>query len=78
MAISISVRTFRLQLLNGAELGTFTDLDELSRAFVAHFGKGYANLAGVLVDALSKGKDTTTMERILGVRVTSKYVELAA
>ena len=77
MAISVSVRQFTLTA-NGAELGTFTDLDELGDAFVAHFGKGYKNLAGVLVDALSKGKDTATMEHILGVRVTSEYVELAA
>lgn len=78
MAISVSVRQFTLTTTSGAELGTFTNLAELGDAFVAHFGKGYKNLAGTLVDALSKGKDTSTMERILGIHVTSEYVELAA
>lgn len=77
MAITISVRTYTLTA-SGAELGTFTDLDELGRAFVAHFGKGYVNLAGTLVDALKKGKDTERMESVLGVRVVSGYAELAA
>ena len=75
---TINVRTFTLSLVDGTELGTFDQLDELGRAFVAHFGKGYANLAGTLVDALKKGKDTERMERILGVRVTSEYTELVA
>lgn len=78
MAITISVRVYTLNLSNGAELGTFTDLDELGRAFVAHFGKDYANLAGTLVDALKKGKDTERMESVLGVRVVPGYAELAA
>lgn len=77
MAISISVRTYTL-VSNGTELGTFTDLNELGNAFVAHFGKGYANLAGTLVDALSKGKNTERMESVLGIRVVSGYAELAA
>lgn len=78
MAISISVRQFTLTTTSGAELGTFTDLAELGRAFVAHFGKGYTHLAGVLVDALQKGKDTSHIEHVLGVHVTSEYVTLAA
>lgn len=78
MAITINVRQFVLTTINGTELGTFTNLDELGRAFVAHFGKGYAHLAGVLVDALQKGKDTSYIEHVLGVHVTSEYVTLAA
>lgn len=77
MAITLNVHTYTL-VAAGTELGTFTDLNELGDAFVAHFGKGYKNLAGILVDALRKGKDTAQMERILGVVVTSKYAELAA
>jgi hypothetical protein len=45
---------------------------------VAHFGKGYKHLAGTLVDALKKGKDTERMERVLGVRITSEYATIAA
>lgn len=77
MAITLNVHTYTL-VAAGTELGTFTDLDELGRVFVAHFGKGHEHLAGVLVDALRKGKDTAQMERILGVVVTSGYAELAA
>lgn len=78
MAITINVRTYTLTTTSGAELGTFTDLTELGDAFVAHFGKGYVNLAGTLVDALRKGINTERMEHVLGVHVTSEYVELAA
>lgn len=78
MAITINVRSFTLTTTKGAELGTFTNLDELGDAFVAHFGKGHQHLAGVLVDALKKGKDTERMEHVLGVHVTSEYVTLAA
>lgn len=76
--MTLSIRTFVLSLANGTELGTFTDLDELSRAFVAHFGKGHAHLAGILVDALKTGKNTARIEHILGVHVTSEYTDLAA
>jgi len=76
--MTLSIRIFVLSLANGTELGTFTDLDELGRAFVAHFGKGHAHLAGILVDALKTGKDTARIEHILGVRVTSEYADLAA
>jgi len=76
--MTLSIRTFVLSTANGAELGTFTNLDELGRAFVAHFGKGHAHLAGILVDALKTGKDTARIEHILGVRVTSEYADLAA
>lgn len=75
--MTLSVRTFTLTA-KGTKLGTFTDLDELGRAFVAHFGKGHAHLAGILVDALKTGKDTARIEHILGVRVTSEYAALAA
>lgn len=76
--MTLSVHTFVLSTVKGVELGTFTDLDELGRAFVAHFGKGHAHLANVLVDALKAGKDTARIEHILGVRVTSEYAPLAA
>lgn len=76
--MTLSIRTFVLSTANGAELGTFTNLDELGRAFVAHFGKGHAHLAGILVDALKTGKDTARIEHILGVRVTSQFADLAA
>lgn len=76
--MTLSVRTFVLSTANGVQLGTFTDLDELGRAFVAHFGKGHASLANVLVDALKAGKDTARIEHVLGVRVTSEYTPLAA
>lgn len=76
--MTLSIRTFVLSLANGAELGTFTDLDELGRAFVAHFGKGHAHLADVLVNALRAGKDTARIEHILGIHVTSQFADLAA
>ena len=75
---NISVRTYTLALSNGAELGTFTSLDELGRAFVAHFGKGYVGLADKLVADLAAGKDTSRTEFVLGVKVTSEFVALAA
>lgn len=76
--MTITIRSFTLATRDGIELGTFTQLDELGRAFVAHFGKGYAGLAAKLVNDLKAGKDTSRTEFVLGIRVTSRYVELAA
>lgn len=72
----INVRTYTLSLANGVELGKFTSTSELGNEFVAHFGKGYRNLANKLVNAIELGKDTTRMERVLGVHVTTEFVAL--
>ena len=78
MAITLNVRTYAITTTDGADLGTFTSLDELGDAFVAHFGKGYSGLAKKLVDALKRGKDTSRLEMVLGIKVTSEFVALAA
>ena len=75
---NINVRTYTLALSNGTELGTFTSINELGNAFVAHFGKGYRGLADKLVADLAVGKNTSRTEFVLGVKVTSKFVALAA
>lgn len=77
MAITLNIRKFNLSA-NGADLGTFATPDELGDAFVAHFGKGYRGLAAKLVDALKRGKDTSRLEMVLGIKVTSEFVALAA
>lgn len=76
--MTINVRAYTLTTINGAEIGTFTNLNELGRAFVAHFGKGYVGLADKLVADLAAGKDTSRTEFVLGVKVTSEFVALAA
>ena len=76
--MTINVRTYVLSESNGAEIGTFTNLNELGDAFVAHFGKGYRGLADKLVADLAAGKDTSRTEFVLGVKVTSEFVALAA
>lgn len=78
MAITLNVRTHTLITTDGADLGTFTSLDELGDAFVAHFGKGYSGLAKKLVDALKGGKDTSRMEMVLGVSISKGYAAIAA
>lgn len=75
---NINVRVFSISTIDGAEIGTFTNLNELGDAFVAHFGKGYRGLADKLVTALAEGKDTSRIEFVLGVKVTSAFVSLAA
>ena len=76
--MTITVRTYTLTTNNGVELGTFTSPAELGKAFVAHFGKGYTVLAGKLVDAIEHGKDTTFLEKVLGITVESRFDTLAA
>lgn len=78
VVMTINVRVFTLTTTNGTKLGKFIQLDELGDAFVAHFGKGYRSLADKLVTALKSGADTSRLETVLGVHVTSEYAELAA
>lgn len=76
--MKLFVHTYTLTTINGAKIGTFTNLNELGDAFVAYFGKGYRSLADKLVTALAEGKDTSRVEFVLGVKVTSEFVALAA
>lgn len=74
----LNIRTYALSTIDGANLGTFTQLNELGNAFVAHFGKGYTALAKKLVADLAAGKDTSRTEHILGVHVERGFTAIAA
>lgn len=77
MAISINLRTYTL-IVDGIELATVHQIDELVGVIIAHKGKGYANLANRLCSAIEQGKDTTFMEKVIDIEIRKDFSAIAA